>query len=120
MLKVKATAANLSERSGALPLLGPLAGQFPRMQVVWADQGYTGEMDNWMHQHLGWRLEIVKRTSPQEQWDKVRAVAKERRKAGASVLAMLGIGYVGWSHHRARDRGAAASLGGGTHLCLAG
>jgi transposase len=41
-----------------------------------------------MQEHLGWRLEIVKRTSPQEQWDEVQAIAKERRKAGASVFAM--------------------------------
>ena len=88
MLKVKATSANLSERTGACQLLEPLVGQFPRLQLVWADQGYTGELDSWMEEKLGWRLEIVKRTSPQEQWNKVQAIAKERRKAGASVFEM--------------------------------
>ena len=88
MLKVKATRANLSERTGARQLLEPLAGQFPRLQLVWADQGYTGDLDTWMEEQLGWRLEIVRRTSPQEQWEKVQAVAKQRRKAGASAFAM--------------------------------
>ena len=88
MLKVKATKANLSERTRARQLLAPLAGQFPRLQLVWADQGYTGDLDTWMKEKLGWRLEIVRRTSPQEQWEKVQAIAKERRKAGASVFAM--------------------------------
>jgi hypothetical protein len=41
-----------------------------------------------MEEQLGWRLEIVRRTSPQEQWEKVQAVAKQRRKAGASAFAM--------------------------------
>ncbi len=88
MLKVKATKANLSERTGARQLLAPLAGQFPRLQLVWADQGYTGDLDTWMEEKLGWRLQIVRRTSPQEQWEKVQAIAKERRKAGASAFAM--------------------------------
>ena len=89
VLKVKATGADLGERPGARQLLAPLAGQFPRMQMVWADQGYNGsDLDNWMQERLGWRLEIVKRTSPQEQWDKVQAIAKERRRAGASVFSM--------------------------------
>jgi hypothetical protein len=88
VLKVKTTKANLSERTGARQLLAPLAGQFPRLQLVWADQGYTGDLDTWMEEKLGWRLQIVRRTSPQEQWEKVQAIAKERRKAGASVFAM--------------------------------
>ena len=41
-----------------------------------------------MEKQLGWRLEIVRRTSPQEQWEKVQAIAKERRKAGTSAFAM--------------------------------
>ena len=88
VLKVKATKANLSERTGARQLLEPLVGEFPRLQLVWADQGYTGDLDSWMEEKLGWRLEIVRRTSPQEQWDKIQAIAKERRRAGASVFAM--------------------------------
>src|SRR4028118_1462218 len=81
-LKIKVTAANLREQRGARQLLNPLVGRFPRMQLVWADQGYTGDLDRWMEEKLGWRLEIVKRTSKQEQWEKVQALAKERRKAG--------------------------------------
>ena len=106
MLKVKATKANLSERTGARQLLAPLAGQFPRLQLVqlvqlvWADQGYTGDLDIWMEEQLGWRLEIVRRTSPQEQWEKVQAVAKERRKAGASTFAM----WAGLSTERGIER----------------
>jgi putative transposase len=87
-LKIKVTAANLREQTGARQLLSPLAGEFPRMQLVWADQGYTPDLNEWMQEKLGWRLEIVKRSTQQEHHDKIRAIAKERQKAGASVVEM--------------------------------
>lgn len=71
--------------------MGNLARQFPHMQLVWADQGYTADLGDWMQEKLGWRLEIVKRSTQQEHQehqDKIRAIAKERQKAGASVVEM--------------------------------
>jgi putative transposase len=58
------------------------------MQLVWADQGYTPDLGDWMQEKLGWRLEIVKRSTQQEHQDKMRTIAKERQKAGASVVEM--------------------------------
>jgi putative transposase len=87
-LKVKVTAANLREQAGARQLLTDLVGQFPRMQLVWADQGYTADLNDWMQEKLGWRLEIVKRSTEQEHHEKIRAIAKERQEAGASVVEM--------------------------------
>ena len=91
-LKIKVTAANLREQTGARQLLSPLARQFPRMQLVWADQGsdqgYTPDLNDWMQEKLGWRLEIVKRSTQQEHHDKIRAIAKERQKAEASGFEM--------------------------------
>ena len=54
-LKIKVTAANLREQTGARQLLSPLARQFPRMQLVWADQGYTPDLNDWMQEKLGKR-----------------------------------------------------------------
>ena len=88
VLKIKVTAANLREQAGARQILSPLVGQFPRMQLVWADQGYTTDLNDWMQEKLGWRLEIVKRSTQQEHQDNIRAIAKERQKAGASVVEM--------------------------------
>jgi putative transposase len=95
VLKVKASGAPVGERSGAQELLKPLAGQFPRLQVVWADQGYSGEdLEAWMQEQLGWRLEIVRRTSPQEQQEQIWATARQRQKEGASVMEMwAGLSY---------------------------
>jgi putative transposase len=93
-LKIKVTAANLREQTGARQLLSPLAGQFPRMQLVWADQGYTADLNDWMQENLGWRLEIVRRSTQQEHQDKIRGIAKERQRAGASVVEMwAGLNY---------------------------
>jgi putative transposase len=88
VLKVKATGAQCPERLGARLLLGPLAKQFPRLTIVWADQGYSGDLEQWMQQRLGWRLEVVKRTTQKEHKEKVWATARARRDAGASVVEM--------------------------------
>ena len=40
-------------------VLEPLVGRFPRLELVWADGGYTGSLESWLHARLGWRLEIV-------------------------------------------------------------
>jgi hypothetical protein len=63
MLKVNYIGAHVAEHIGGQQLLEPLRAQFTELQIIWADQGYTGNLGNWMHSDLGWRLEIVKRTS---------------------------------------------------------
>lgn len=88
VLKVKATGAHVPERTGAQQLLEPLVGQFPRLQVVWADQGYSGELETWLPEHFGWRLEIVRRTSQKEHHEQMWTIARERQRAGATVAQM--------------------------------
>jgi putative transposase len=60
LLKVHVHAADITDRNGAQLLLGKLAGAFPRLQMVWADMGYRGKAVEWIKQHLGWGVEIVK------------------------------------------------------------
>lgn len=64
MLKVHVTGAQCSERSGARQLLEPLAAQFPQLNIVWADQGYSGDLGTWIKEKLGWHLEVVRRPEP--------------------------------------------------------
>lgn len=33
----------------------------PRLQLIWADGGYAGELVDWVRRVCGWVLEIVKR-----------------------------------------------------------
>ena len=89
LLKVKVLPANVADSAGARLLLGDVAGQeppaFPRMAVVWADQAYRGELEDWTREKLGWRLEIVKGKSKSERRQQVWEAARERARAGASV-----------------------------------
>ena len=59
LLAVKVHAANILDRHGAPLLLAPLAGRFPRLQLIWADTGYNGKCKEWIKEHLGVEVEIV-------------------------------------------------------------
>ncbi|CAA9290150.1 MAG: Mobile element protein [uncultured Gemmatimonadaceae bacterium] len=53
--------ADVQDRAGARRLVETArAHELPRMQVVWADQGYTGAFASWLHAARGWRLEVVR------------------------------------------------------------
>jgi putative transposase len=61
LLKVKVLAADIGDRDGAKVLLHSLIGKLPRLQLIWADSGYSGNpLAEWITEHLGVRLEIVK------------------------------------------------------------
>ena len=62
VLCVFVTAADLDEREGAKALLLAIARQFPRLAKIWADSGYAGPFANWVKEHIGAELEIIKRT----------------------------------------------------------
>jgi putative transposase len=67
LLKVVVHAANLQDRQSVDLLLEPVKGQFPRMEKVWVDQGYTGTGKTWIETHMGWTVEVVER-SPRRGW----------------------------------------------------
>ena len=54
-------AADLHDRDGARLLIGTAQrSELSEMQLVWADQGYTGAFARWLHDVRGWRLEVVR------------------------------------------------------------
>ena len=53
--------ANINDREGAKLLIGQLRGKYPRLLKIMADQGYTGELLEWVTKSFGWILEIVSR-----------------------------------------------------------
>jgi len=67
LLKVVVHAANLQDRESVNLLLEPVKGQFPRMEKVWVDQGYTGKGKTWIETEMGWTVEVVER-SPRRGW----------------------------------------------------
>jgi putative transposase len=61
VLAVVVHAANIQDRDGAKLVLAKLVGTFPRLQLLWADGGYAGKLVDWVQEHCGWVLAIVKR-----------------------------------------------------------
>lgn len=62
VLAVVVHAANIQDRDGAKLVLAKLPGRFPRLQIIWADGGYAGQLIAWVQELGGWVLEIVKRS----------------------------------------------------------
>jgi hypothetical protein len=74
--------------AGACHLLEPVSSQLPRLQIIWADQGYSGEFETWVQERFGWRLEIVRRTSKKQQHAQIWATARQRQQEGASKVLL--------------------------------
>ncbi len=68
VLKVVVSAADVQDRDGArllahaVQLYGP---DLPRLSLVWADAGYSGQLVDDLRQQMGWTLEVVQRDATQ-------------------------------------------------------
>ena len=63
LLMVVVTSASVPERAGATLVFLRALNLFPRLQLIWADGGYSGvEFINWIKEKFLWVLEIVKRS----------------------------------------------------------
>ena len=59
LLSVVVHAADIQDREGVKFLLEPLKGRFPRISLVWVDNGYTGTGRTWIKEHMGWEVVVV-------------------------------------------------------------
>ncbi len=59
LLKVVVHPADLADRQGGRLLVDAVRGQFPTLEKIWADQGYTGEFKRWASRELNVDLEVV-------------------------------------------------------------
>ena len=84
LLAVVVHAANVQDREGAKLVLQELKGRFPRLQLIWADGGYAGQLIEWVNECGGWLLQIVKRP------EQSKFVVLPRRWVGERTLAWLG------------------------------
>jgi putative transposase len=57
---VKVTAADASDLQGAKILLEPLQPLLPRMKLLWGDSHYGGTLIDWLKEHLGWDVQVVR------------------------------------------------------------
>ena len=53
-------AADLQDRAAVPQVLEHAPRDFPRLEKLWADQGYTGAGKTWVEAELGWTVEIVR------------------------------------------------------------
>ena len=61
LLAVVVHVASIQDRVGARLVLSKLWGRFPRLEIIWADAGYTGELVYWCAYFGGWLLDIIRR-----------------------------------------------------------
>ena len=102
---------NIQDRDGARLVLEPLADGLPRMERIWADGGYAGQLVDWVRERCGWELAIVKRpveadgfvVSP-KRWivertfawlGKCRRLSKDYEHLVASSEAMIRLAMIG-------------------------
>jgi putative transposase len=53
--------ASIQDRDGAKIVLQKAKTAFSRLQLIWADGGYAGQLIDWVKEKCQWILEIVKR-----------------------------------------------------------
>jgi putative transposase len=61
LLLVVVHAADIQDRDGAKLVLDKVRHKFARLQLIWADGGYAGQLVEWVKDICHWILEIVKR-----------------------------------------------------------
>jgi putative transposase len=58
-LKVVVHPAGVHDRVGAKQVLRGLQREYPRVEHLWADQGYAGALRTWTREQTGIELEVV-------------------------------------------------------------
>jgi putative transposase len=61
LLAVVVHPADIQDRDGAKLVLKKVRGRLPRLQIIWADGGYAGQLIDWVHERCGWLLQTVLR-----------------------------------------------------------
>jgi len=66
LLAVVVHTAAIQDRDGAKLVMMRIAGRFPRLNLIWADGAYAGQLIDWARSFGDWVLAIVKRPSDQK------------------------------------------------------
>jgi putative transposase len=59
LLAVAVHPAQVPDREGGRLVLASIGQRLPRLQHIWADQGYTGTLQRWAAQEYGWSVQVV-------------------------------------------------------------
>jgi putative transposase len=75
VLRATVHSAAIQDRAAVAQVLEGAAEEFPRLQHVWVDQGYTGSGKAWIEANLGWDVEVVGHPpKPRGVWAPIGAV----------------------------------------------
>ena len=93
LLAVIVHTGNVQDRDGAKLLLEKvrielqptIPTRWERLEVIWADGAYAGELEEWVPENFGWRLEIMKKPPDQKGF-----VVIKRRWVVERTFAWLG------------------------------
>lgn len=61
LLAVFVHGADVQDRDGAKEVIRRARFLFPRLELIWADGGYAGQLVSWVWAFADWTLEIVRR-----------------------------------------------------------
>jgi putative transposase len=61
ILAVVVHPADIQDRDGAKLVMEKVRKCLPRLQLIWADGGYAGQLVGWVHSRCGWILQTVLR-----------------------------------------------------------
>jgi putative transposase len=67
-LALAVTPADVTDREAARPLIEVVLAEHSRLQKLWADQNYSGELVEWANGFENFELEIVKRPDGVQGW----------------------------------------------------
>jgi putative transposase len=105
ILIVMVLTAAQQDRDGARAVLTEMRDRLPRLKKIWADGGYAGKLVDWVKEHCGWVLDIVKRSDQAQgfeviphRWivertlgwlNRARRLSKDYERLPASAEAMV-------------------------------
>ena len=61
VIAVVVHSAGIQDRDGAKLVVRKIKKYVPRLKIIWADQGYAGQLVEWVQKIVGVKLDIVKR-----------------------------------------------------------
>jgi putative transposase len=110
ILIVMVLTAAQQDRDGAREVLTAMRDRLPRLKKIWADGGYAGKLVDWVKEHCGWVLDIVKRSDQAQgfeviphRWivertlgwlNRARRLSKDYERLPASAEAMVYVAMI--------------------------
>ena len=102
LLRALVHPADWTDNESGIALLATIIGLFPRLAMLWVDQGYKAAFVAWVEQQLDWTVEVVGKTEGQTGFAvEPRRWAVERTFAWEGRCRRLSKDYEYWEENSA-------------------